>query len=251
MILGLQPTNSKEYPLAQICTWHIECMAWQPISITFLDFQLNCEGLPTWKTHWTDESWSGALPTWISIILKICPQFFWFSPHTAIQSCFPCDNVGLRGSHSHCCKSGRKGERCPNKSKSPWKEITSWANLRVHARYCISYQILNTRRYHIKHFPNNNFQYVPTKGEFFSPVPPKAPNFSTKKKNNQSQSLLATGFTGTAAVIGCLRVFFLVLKLGVTSEKTHSVHYYKSKVMKCVDFRNRYWWLECSGYPGG
>ena len=175
--------------------------------------------LPTWKTHWTDESWSGALPTWISIILKIWPQFFWFSPHTAIQSCFPCDNVGLRGSHSHCCKSGRKGERCPNKSKSPWKEITSWANLRVHARYCISYQILNTRRYHIKHFPNNNFQYVPTKGEFFSPVPPKAPNFSTKKKNNQSQPFLATGFTGTTAVIGCLRVFFLVLKLGVTSEK--------------------------------
>ena len=150
---------------------------------------------------------------------KFGHKFFWFSPHTAIQSCFPCDNVGLRGSHSHCCKSGRKGERCPNKSKSPWKEITSWANLRVHARYCISYQILNTRRYHIKHFPNNNFQYVPTKGEFFSPVPPKAPNFSTKKKNNQSQSLLATGFTGTAAVIGCLRVFFLVLKLGVTSEK--------------------------------
>ena len=90
--------------------------------------------LPTWKTHWTDESWSGALPTWISIILKIWPQSFWFSPHTAIQSCFPCDNVGLRGSHSHCCKSGRKGERCPNKSKSPWKEITSWANPRVHAR---------------------------------------------------------------------------------------------------------------------
>ena len=44
--------------------------------------------------------------------------------------------------------------------------------------------------------------------------------FQYQKQNppsSQSQPFLVTGFTGTAAPIGWLAVFFLVLKLGGTS----------------------------------
>ena len=57
-------------------------------------------------------------------------------------------------------------------------------------------------------------------GLFFSSLVP--PNFSTKKKIRQAANrpFLVTGFTGIAALIGWLAVYFLVLKLGSTSEKT-------------------------------
>ena len=52
------------------------------------------------------------------------------------------------------------------------------------------------------------------------------PQFQHQKENppsSQSRPFLVTGFTRTAALIGWLAIFFLVLKLGVTSEKNHPV----------------------------
>ena len=52
-----------------------------------------------------------------------------------------------------------------------------------------------------------------------------APQFQYQKENlpsSQSRPFLVTGFTGTAALIGWLAVFFLVLKLGGTSEEKNS-----------------------------
>ena len=52
------------------------------------------------------------------------------------------------------------------------------------------------------------------------------PQFQYQKENlpiSQSWPFLVTCFTGSAAPIGWLAVFFLVLKLGGTSEKNHPV----------------------------
>ena len=52
------------------------------------------------------------------------------------------------------------------------------------------------------------------------------PQFQYQKENppsDQSRPFLVTGFTGTAALIGWLAVFYLVLKMGGTSEKKHPV----------------------------
>ena len=52
------------------------------------------------------------------------------------------------------------------------------------------------------------------------------PNFSTKNKTGMQPitAFFSTGLTVTVAVIGCLTVFFLVLKLGGTCEKNHPVY---------------------------
>ena len=55
-------------------------------------------------------------------------------------------------------------------------------------------------------------------GDFFHWYPPISVPIR-KLPSSQSRPILVTGFTGTAAVIGWLTVFFLVLKLGGTSEK--------------------------------
>ena len=54
---------------------------------------------------------------------------------------------------------------------------------------------------------------VHIQGDFFTGTPQFQP------PNSQSRPFLVTGFTGTAAVIGNLAVFFLVLKLGGSREK--------------------------------
>ena len=51
------------------------------------------------------------------------------------------------------------------------------------------------------------------------------PQFQYQKKTRQSGPFLVTGFTGTAALIGWLAVFFLVLKLGGTSEEEKTILY--------------------------
>jgi len=50
------------------------------------------------------------------------------------------------------------------------------------------------------------------------------PQFQYQKENSQSRSFLVTGFPRTAALIGCLGVFFLVMKPGGTSEKNYPVY---------------------------
>ena len=59
-------------------------------------------------------------------------------------------------------------------------------------------------------------------GDLFNCPPPiSAPK--RKPPISQSQPFLITRFTGTAAVIGWLAIFFLVLKLGRNSQKNHPV----------------------------
>ena len=57
-----------------------------------------------------------------------------------------------------------------------------------------------------------------------------------KSQSSQSQPFLVTGFSATAAVVGWLAVFFLVLKLGGTSEKNHPVH--------TVWWMSGVWWIQ-------
>ena len=58
----------------------------------------------------------------------------------------------------------------------------------------------------------------------FSLVPPK---FSTKKKTAKQPITAAVSVNPVSkrAVIGCLAVFFLILKLGGTCEKNHPVEW--------------------------
>ena len=63
------------------------------------------------------------------------------------------------------------------------------------------------------------------------------PQFQYQKENlpsSQSRPFLVTGFKGTAALIGWLAVFFLVLKMGGTSEKNHPV--FEAKFLEASNY---------------
>ena len=69
----------------------------------------------------------------------------------------------------------------------------------------------------------NDHMMIIQGGFFYCSSPISVPE--RKSPISQSQPFLLTKFNETAAVIGWLAIFFLVLKLGRNSQKNHPVYY--------------------------